>query len=60
MPNRRAVLTALAASAVSLPLAARAAPVAASATVSRFGELYMLDGWVLTRSDLEALRLDAR
>ncbi len=59
MPDRRTLLAALAASAVSLPFAGRAAGPPAP-TIRRYGEFYVVDGWVLTRSDLASLGLDAR
>lgn len=59
MPDRRTFLAALAASAVSLPLAGRAAAQTAPA-ILRYGELYVVDGWVLTRGDLQSLGLHAR
>ncbi len=60
MPDRRTLLAALAASAVSLPFAGRAAPTVAAPTILRYGEFYVVDGWVLTQNDLRSLGLHAR
>jgi hypothetical protein len=61
MPDRRAVLKlAAGAAALAAPLAAAAAPTpAAPAAVppaaARTAAFYLVNGWVLTRADLEAL-----
>ncbi len=60
MPDRRTFMAALAASAVVPAFAARAAlPDPAAVLVRRYGDFYIVDGWVLTRSDVEALGIHA-
>jgi hypothetical protein len=67
MPSRRSVL-ALMASLAGLPLAGPAAALVAPGPgihpgihpeIRRYGRHYIVNGWVLTAGDLEALGLDA-
>lgn len=57
--DRRTFLAALAATAVSLPFAGRA-ETGAAAAILRYGDFYVVEGWVLTRDDVKALGLHAR
>jgi hypothetical protein len=61
MENRRNTLKMLTAWALALPLAARLAPAAAAATPAGAGAegFVLVNGWELTRADLDALRIDA-
>jgi hypothetical protein len=61
MPKRRSVLKILASLALPvLPGAARAVPVQPSGAVPLGDGMFLVDGWVLTRRDLEeGVRFDA-
>lgn len=58
MGNRRDWLKSAAALVFS-PFFLPALAVAASARARAFGDLFILDGWVLTRADLRELDVDA-
>jgi hypothetical protein len=62
MPGRRSVLASLMASALALPLAGgRAAAFApAGPPLRRYGEFYIVNGWVLTARDLEVIGIHDR
>ena len=63
MPSRRSLLAAMA-SLLALPLvprpaAALVAPLLPAPEIRRFGRHFIVNGWVLTRQDLERLGLHA-
>lgn len=58
MPNRRTILAGMAA-ALGLPIAGpAAAALAPRLAVKRYGDLFIVEGWVLTRSDVAELGLN--
>lgn len=61
MESRRSLLKMLAVLVAGAPLAPRIAAAAPAPTVAAAGRsgFFIVNGWVLTRADLEALKLDA-
>ena len=59
MQNRRSFLTSVAIITAGLPLAGWARPMAEPLSVRRFGEFFLVNGWVLTAADVAALETHA-
>ena len=56
VPSRRSFLTSVAVLAASLPFAGWARHMAAPVSVRRYGKFFLVNGWVLTAEDVEALK----
>lgn len=59
-PNRRTFLAVAAAAALAPAFAVRARAALPQAVIRRYGDFFIVDGWVLTQRDLDALGLHAR
>ena len=59
MPSRRVFLAAAAASLLVPAATARAGIAAPRVAIRAYGDFYIVNGWMLTRSDLAELGIDA-